>query len=110
MMHTHSKNIILSLICLKYIDLVTDMLVNPNEQLQSNWFFQTFVSSDSKYTLFDYGIDRNQLIEVHKRIIFDDVKKDEKVDKVDDAEEDANSDKENEGKNSEPKVSTEGMT
>ena len=32
MMHTHSKNIILSLICLKYIDLVTDMLANPNEQ------------------------------------------------------------------------------
>ena len=32
------------------------------------------------------------------------------MDKVDDAEEDGNSDKENEGKNSEPKVSTEGMT
>ena len=57
--------------------------------------------SDSKYTLFDYGIDRNQLIEVHKRVKLDDVKKGRK------AEDDAN--KENEGRNNTRKESTEGM-
>ena len=50
--------------------------------------------SDSKYTLFDYGIDRNQLIEVHKRVKLDDVKRGRKAEA---AEDDAN--KENEGRN-----------
>ena len=60
--------------------------------------------SDSKYTLFDYGIDRNQLIEVHKRVKLDDVKKGRKAE---DTEDDAN--KENEGRNNTLKESTEGM-
>ena len=60
--------------------------------------------SDSKYTLFDYGIDRNQLIEVHKRVKVDDVKKGRKVEA---AEDDGN--KENEGRNNTPKESTEGV-
>ena len=60
--------------------------------------------SDSKYTLFDYGIDRNQLIEVHKRVKLDDVKKGRQVEA---AEDDAN--KENEGRNNTRKESTEGI-
>ena len=60
--------------------------------------------SDSKYTLFDYGIDRNQLIEVHRRVKLDDVKRGRKAEEADD---EAN--KENEARNNTREDSTEGM-